>query len=167
MFSAKLERRRQFNRLAVLVALAVFIAGIGAIMVMALRASALLEGTEAEGTAPIALLVAAAFAALIVLCLVVYAGVRMAGRSPPLQAAEICRCASFRHAAASPRRDCVRSMHQSLPPKGFAPGLTLGRGWRAEKRKPMVSAILLGSRRAPSGAPASALIGCATALRAT
>jgi hypothetical protein len=30
------------------------------------------------------------------------------------------------------------------------------RGWRAEKRKPMVSAILLRPRRAPSGAPQAA-----------
>jgi hypothetical protein len=84
MFSAKLERRRQFNRLAVLVAVALFLIGIGAIVFMALRASALLEGTGAEGATPIALLVAAAFAALLVLCLVVYALVRMIGRAPPL-----------------------------------------------------------------------------------
>jgi hypothetical protein len=39
-----------------------------------------------------------------------------------------------------------------------APGLCVMpliemRGWRAEKRKPVVSAILLGPRRAPLGAP--------------
>lgn len=84
MFSAKLERRRQFNRLAVLVAVATFVAGIGAIAFMALRASALLEGIEAEGATPIVLLVAIALAALLLLCLVVYALVRLAGRAPPL-----------------------------------------------------------------------------------
>jgi hypothetical protein len=81
MFSAKLERRRQFKRLAVLVAVAVFAGGIGAIVFMALRASDLLEGTDVEGAIPIALLVIAALAALLVICLVVYAAVRMAGRA--------------------------------------------------------------------------------------
>jgi hypothetical protein len=81
MFSAKLERRRQFKRLALLAALAVFVSGIAAIAVMALRASTLLEGTETEGATPIALLVAAALAVLLLLCLVVYAAIRIAGRA--------------------------------------------------------------------------------------
>ena len=81
MFSAKLERRRQFKRLALLAAMAVFAAGTGAIAFMAMRASTLLEGTEAEPTMPIALLVAAAVAGLLVVCLVVYAAVRIAGRA--------------------------------------------------------------------------------------
>jgi hypothetical protein len=81
MFSAKLERRRQFKRLAMLAALATFAAGIGAIVFMALRASDLFEGTEAEGATPLALLVAAALAGLLLLCLVVYALVRIAGRA--------------------------------------------------------------------------------------
>ena len=81
MFSAKLERRRQFKRLALLAAVAVFAAGIAAIAFMALRATTLLEGTEAEPTMPIALLVAAAVTGLLVLCLVVYAAVRIAGRA--------------------------------------------------------------------------------------
>lgn len=83
MFSAKLERRRQFNRLAVLTAVAVLAAGIAAIAFVAMRASTLLEGAEAESTTPIMLLVAVALAGLLVLCLVVYAAIRIAGRSPP------------------------------------------------------------------------------------
>ena len=83
MFSAKLERRRQFNRLAVLAAVAVFAAGVAAIAFMALRASTLLEGAEADSATPIMLGVIVALAGLLLLCLVVYALVRMAGRSPP------------------------------------------------------------------------------------
>jgi hypothetical protein len=80
MFSAKLERRRQFKRLALLAAAATFAVGIGAIVVMALRASTLLEDEAIGRATPIALLVAAAIATLLVICVVVYAAVRIAGR---------------------------------------------------------------------------------------
>jgi len=81
MFSAKLERRRQFKRLALLAAAATFAAGIGAIVFVALRASTLLEDEAAGRAMPIALLVVAALIALLVVCLVVYALVRIAGRA--------------------------------------------------------------------------------------
>ena len=47
MFSSKLERRRQFNRLAVLVAVTLLAVGIALIAVWAVRAFDMLEAAEA------------------------------------------------------------------------------------------------------------------------
>jgi hypothetical protein len=84
MFSPKLERRRQFDRLAILVALALFAGGAALIAFWAMRASTLLAAAEARGSAePIAFAVAIAFGGLIALCILVYLAVRLAGRAPP------------------------------------------------------------------------------------
>ena len=79
MFSAKLERRRKFKRLAVLVAAATLVAGLALIAVWAVRASTLLATAQADRT-PVVFGVALALGALVVLCLITYAAVRAAGR---------------------------------------------------------------------------------------
>ncbi|HEX2449394.1 MAG TPA: hypothetical protein VHK26_14650 [Methyloceanibacter sp.] len=82
MFSPKLERRRQFNRLALLVAATLLVAGIGLIAVWAVRALDMLNAAEADRT-PIVIGVLIALGILIVLCLIAYVAVRVAGRSSP------------------------------------------------------------------------------------
>lgn len=83
MFSAKLERRRQFQRLAILAAAAVFAAGGGLIAIGATRAFTLLEAAD-ESRTPIILGVLLALAGLVVLCLIAYVAVRVLGRLPQL-----------------------------------------------------------------------------------
>ena len=79
MFSTKLDRRRQFNRLAVLAAATVFAVGIALIAVGAIRAFNMLEAADAD-RAPIIVGVLVALAVLFVLCLIAYATVRAVGR---------------------------------------------------------------------------------------
>ena len=79
MFSTRLERRRQFNRLAVLVAATVLAVGIVLIAVWAVRAFDMLGAAEAD-RAPIMIGVLIALAVLVVLCLIAYAAVRAVGR---------------------------------------------------------------------------------------
>ena len=79
MFSTKLERRRQFNRLAVLVAATLLAVGIALITVWAFRAFDMLRAAEAD-RAPIIIGVLIALAVLVVLCLIAYAAIRAAGR---------------------------------------------------------------------------------------
>jgi len=79
MFSTRLERRRQFNRLAVLAAATLFAVGIPLIAVWAVRAFDMFEAAEAD-RGPIILGVLIALAVLVVLCLITYAVVRAVGR---------------------------------------------------------------------------------------
>ena len=79
MFSARLERLRQFNRLAVLAAVTLLAVGIALIAVWAVRAFNMLEAAEVD-RAPIIIGVLIALAVLVVLCLIVYAAVRAVGR---------------------------------------------------------------------------------------
>ena len=79
IFSTRLERRRQFNRLAVLVAATLFAVGIALIAVWAVRAFNMLGAAEAD-RAPIIIGVLIALAVLVVLCLIAYAAVRAVGR---------------------------------------------------------------------------------------
>jgi uncharacterized membrane protein (DUF485 family) len=79
VFSAKLERLPQFDRLAVLVAATLLAVGIALIAVWALRALNMLEAAEVD-RAPITIGVLIALAVLVVLCLIVYAAVRAVGR---------------------------------------------------------------------------------------
>ena len=79
MFSPRLERRRQFNRLAVLVAATLLAVGIALIGVWAVQAFDMLRAAEA-GRAPIIIGVLIALAVLVVLCLIAYAAVRAVGR---------------------------------------------------------------------------------------
>jgi uncharacterized membrane protein (DUF485 family) len=79
VFSAKLKRLRQFDRLAVLVAATLLAVGIALIAVWALRALNMLEAAEVD-RAPITIGVLIALAVLVVLCLIVYAAVRAVGR---------------------------------------------------------------------------------------
>ena len=79
MFSPRLERRRQFNRLAVLIAATLLVVGIALIAVWAVRAFDLFRAAEAD-RAPIIIGVLIALAVLVVLCLIVYAAVRAVGR---------------------------------------------------------------------------------------
>ena len=79
MFSTRLERRRQFNRLAVLAAATLFAVGIALIAVWAVRAFDMFEAAEAD-RGPIILGVLIALAVLVVLCLIAYAVVRAVGR---------------------------------------------------------------------------------------
>lgn len=79
MFSTKLNRRRQFNRLAVLAAATVLAVGIALIAVGAVRAFNILEAADAD-RAPIIVGVLVALAVLVVLCLIAYAAVRAVGR---------------------------------------------------------------------------------------
>jgi hypothetical protein len=50
MFSAKLERRWQFHRLAILVSATLFAAGIALIAIWTARASSMLEAADAHRT---------------------------------------------------------------------------------------------------------------------
>jgi amino acid transporter len=75
VFSAKLERHREFDRLAVLVAATLLAVGIALIAVWALRALKMLGAAEVD-RAPIIIGVLIALAVLVVLCLIVYAAVR-------------------------------------------------------------------------------------------
>jgi len=79
MFSTKLDRRRLFNRLAVLAAATVLAVGIALIAVGAVRAFNMLEAADAD-RAPIIVGVLVALAVLVVLCLIAYAAVRAVGR---------------------------------------------------------------------------------------
>jgi uncharacterized membrane protein (DUF485 family) len=81
MFSAKLERRRQFHRLAILVAVTVFVVGSVLIVIGAMRAFTLLA--DANST-PIILGIIIALACLLVLSLIAYGVVRAFGRFPSL-----------------------------------------------------------------------------------
>lgn len=79
MFSARLERRWRFHRLAILVAATLFAVGIALIVVWGVRASSMLAAVDADRT-PIILGVLIAFVGLIVLCLIAYGAVRAFGR---------------------------------------------------------------------------------------
>jgi uncharacterized membrane protein (DUF485 family) len=81
MFSAKLERREQFQRLAIFAAASVFLVGSGLIAFGAMRAFTLFEGAEANST-QIILGILLALAGLIVLCVITYVAVRVIGRLP-------------------------------------------------------------------------------------
>jgi uncharacterized membrane protein (DUF485 family) len=83
MFSAKLERRRRFHRLAILVAATVFVVGTVLIVIGAMRASTLLEAADANST-PIILGIMLALACLLILSLIAYSVVRAFGRFPSL-----------------------------------------------------------------------------------
>ena len=83
MFSAKLERRQQFQRLAILVAATLFAAGIALILIWAVRASTMLEAADAD-RAPIIIGVLIALAGLVVLCLIAYGAICAFGRFPSL-----------------------------------------------------------------------------------
>jgi hypothetical protein len=79
MFSTKLDRRRQFNRLAFLAAGTLLAVGIALVAFGAVRAFNMLEAAEAD-RAPIIIGVLVALAVLVVLCLIAYAAVRAVGR---------------------------------------------------------------------------------------
>ena len=79
MFSARLERLRQFDRLAELVAATLLAGGIVLIAVWTVRALKMLEAAEV-GRAPIIIGAVIALAVLVVLCLIVYVAVRAVGR---------------------------------------------------------------------------------------
>lgn len=79
MFSTRLDRRRKFNRLAVLVAATLLAVGIALIAVWAVRAFDMLGAAEAN-RGPIIIGVLIALAVLVVLCLIAYAAVRAVGR---------------------------------------------------------------------------------------
>ena len=79
MFSARLERLRQFDRLAELVAATLLAGGIVLIAVWTVRALKMLEAAEVD-RAPIITGVVIALAVLVVLCLIVYVAVRAVGR---------------------------------------------------------------------------------------
>ena len=83
MFSAKLERRKRFHRLAILAAAATFAAGIVLIAIWAIRASSMLTVADADRT-HIIIGVLIALAGLIPLCLLVYGVIRTFGRFPSL-----------------------------------------------------------------------------------
>ena len=79
MFSSRLERLRQFNRLAVLAAATLLAVGIALIAVFAVRAFNMLGAAEAD-RAPVIIGAFIALAVLAVLCLLAYAAVRAVGR---------------------------------------------------------------------------------------
>jgi hypothetical protein len=79
MFSTRLERRRKFNRLAVLVAATLLAVGITLIAIWAVQAFDMLGAAEAD-RAPIIIGVLIALAALFLLCLIAFAAVRAVGR---------------------------------------------------------------------------------------
>ena len=79
MVSARLERLRQFDRLAALVAATLLAGGIVLIAVWTVRALKMLEAAEVD-RAPIITGVVIALAVLVVLCLIVYVAVRAVGR---------------------------------------------------------------------------------------
>ena len=83
MFSAKLERRRQFHRLAIVVAVTVFVVGSVLIVIGAMRAFTLLVAADANST-PIILGIMLALACLLILSLIAYSVVRAFGRFPSL-----------------------------------------------------------------------------------
>jgi hypothetical protein len=83
MFSGKLERRKRFHRLAILVAATLFAAGIVLIAIWAVRASLMLTAADVD-RAPIIIGVLIGLAGLFALCLVVYGVVRTFGRFPSL-----------------------------------------------------------------------------------
>ena len=83
MFSAKLERRQRFQRLAILVAATLFAAGIALILIWAMQASSMLAAAGADRTA-IIFGVLIALAVLLVLCVIAYGAVRAFGRFPSL-----------------------------------------------------------------------------------
>jgi amino acid transporter len=76
MFSTRLERLRQFNRLAVLAVATLLAVGIALIVVLAVRAFNMLGAAEADR----AIGVLIGLAVLAVLCLIAYAAVRAVGR---------------------------------------------------------------------------------------
>jgi hypothetical protein len=80
VFSARLDRLRQFNRLAVLAAATLLLGGIVLIALWTVRALKMLETAEVD-RAPIIIGVLVAFALLVVLCLVVYVAVRLSTAS--------------------------------------------------------------------------------------
>jgi hypothetical protein len=79
VFSARLERLRQFDRLAVLAAAVLLAGGIVLISVWTVRALKMLETAEVD-RAPIIIGVLIALVVLVVLCLIVHAAVRAVGR---------------------------------------------------------------------------------------
>jgi uncharacterized membrane protein (DUF485 family) len=79
MFSTRLNRRRKFNRLAVLVAATLLAVGIALIVVWAVRAFDMLGAAQAD-RGPIIFGVLIALAVLVVLCLIAYTAVRAVGR---------------------------------------------------------------------------------------
>jgi NO-binding membrane sensor protein with MHYT domain len=79
VFSTRLERLRQFNRLAVLVAATLLALGIALIAVWAVRAFNMLGAAEVD-RAPIIIGVLIALPILVVVCLIAYAAVRAVGR---------------------------------------------------------------------------------------
>ena len=79
MFSTRLERRRQFNRLAVMAAATLLAVGTALIAVWAVQAFDMLGAAEAD-RAPIMIGMLLALAVLVILCLVTYAAVRAVGR---------------------------------------------------------------------------------------
>jgi hypothetical protein len=83
MFSAKLERRQRFHRLAILVTATLFAAGIVIIAIGTIKVSEMLAAADAD-RAPIIFGVLIALAGLMVLCLIAYAAVRAFGRFPSL-----------------------------------------------------------------------------------
>jgi hypothetical protein len=83
MFSAKLERQKRFDRLAILVAVTLFAAGVVLIAIWAVRASSMLTAADAD-RGPIFIAVPIASVGLFVLCLIAYGVVRAFGRFPSL-----------------------------------------------------------------------------------
>jgi hypothetical protein len=83
MFSAKLERRKRFHRLAIVVAATLFAMGIVLIAIWAVRASSMLTVADAD-RAPIIIGVLIGLAGLSALCLIAYGAVRAFGRFPSL-----------------------------------------------------------------------------------
>jgi hypothetical protein len=79
MFSTRLERRRQFKRLAAMAAVTLLAVGMALIALWAVQAFDMLEAAETDRT-PIMIGVLLALAVLVVLCLVTYAAVRAVGR---------------------------------------------------------------------------------------
>jgi hypothetical protein len=79
VFSARLERLRQFDRLAELVVATLLAGGIVLIAVWTVRALKMLEAAEV-GRAPIIIGAVIALAVLVVPCLIVYVAVRAVGR---------------------------------------------------------------------------------------
>jgi uncharacterized membrane protein (DUF485 family) len=79
MFSTRLNRRRKFNRLAVLVAATLLAVGIALIVVWAVRAFDMLGAAQAD-RGPIIFGVLIALAVLVVLSLIAYTAVRAVGR---------------------------------------------------------------------------------------
>lgn len=79
MFSAKLERRRRIQRLAILTATTLLVVGIAMIAIWAVQAFEML-GVAGADRGPVVLGVLIAVGALLLLCIVAYVAVRMYGR---------------------------------------------------------------------------------------